>query len=82
MVADVRLVSMIDGTEEDCLTVGVLGVLDAASEEVAAVSCEVLVSGYMKGVGLLLVGVCLVLCGSGGNVFDGCVVVLFCDCFH
>ena len=62
---------------------GVLGVLDAASEEeVAAVSCEVLVSGYMKRVGLLLVGVCLVLCGSGGNVFDGCVVVLSCDCFH
>ena len=48
---------------------GVLGVLDAVSEEeIAAVFCEVLVSGYMKGVGLLLIGVCLVLCGSGGKV--------------
>ena len=76
------MVPVVDGIDEDFLIVGVLWGCDAASEEeVVVVFCVVLESGgYTKGVGLLLLGVCLVLCGRGGNVFDGSDGVLCSVC--
>ena len=77
-----RSVPAVDGIDEDFLILGVLWGCDVASEEeVVVVFCVVLESGgYTKGVGLLLLGVCLVLCGRGGNVFDGSDGVLCSVC--
>ena len=77
-----RSVPVVDGIDENFLILGVLWGCDAASEEeVVVVFCVVLESGgYTKGVGLLLLGVCLVLCGRGGNVFDGSDGVLCSVC--
>ena len=96
VVFDARPVSTIDGTEVDRSIVGAPEAQDAALGEDAAANrgeavdtlqlpavAGVLVGvGYTKGVGLLLIEAWRVLCGSGGNVFDGCVVVMFCVCFH
>ena len=97
VVFDARPVSTIDGTGVDRSIVGApeaqdaaLGEEDAAANRGEAVDTLLLPAvtgvlvgvGYTKGVRLLLIEAWQVLCGSGGNVFDGCVVVMFCVCFH